>query len=121
MARSLVPCVGCSELVYEGTCVCPHCGEKHACTRRALSPQAAMLGLSLMAPGCFLNNTHSDYTGAATGGGGWDSGTEYTDDDGDGYSEDQGDCDDADALRYPGAEETPGDGVDSNCDGEDDT
>jgi hypothetical protein len=80
-----------------------------------------MLGLSLMAPGCFLNKAHSDYTGAATGGGGSDSGMLHFDNDGDGYTEEQGDCDDDDALRYPGAEETPGDGVDSNCDGQDDT
>jgi hypothetical protein len=45
----------------------------------------------------------------------------YEDNDGDGYSEAEGDCDDTNADIYPGAPETPGDGVDSNCDGNDDT
>jgi hypothetical protein len=34
-----------------------------------------------------------------------------------GYSAVQGDCDDGDADSYPGAPETPGDGVDQDCDG----
>ena len=43
------------------------------------------------------------------------------DNDGDGYTSDDGDCDDDNADVNPGAEEIPGDGVDSNCNGEDDT
>jgi len=47
------------------------------------------------------------------------------DNDGDGFSSEGGDCglvdcDDADRDRYPGAIETGGDGVDSNCNNQDD-
>ena len=37
------------------------------------------------------------------------------DDDGDGYTEDQGDCDDGDATVHPNAQEICGDGVDRDC------
>ena len=41
--------------------------------------------------------------------------------DGDGYTRADGDCDDTNADIHPEAEEVPGDKVDSNCNGEDDT
>jgi len=41
---------------------------------------------------------------------------ELTDDDGDGFTEDQSDCDDANPNVYPGADEVC-DGVDDDCDG----
>lgn len=40
----------------------------------------------------------------------------WSDDDGDGYLT-LDDCDDADPLVHPGASDTPGDGVDQDCDG----
>ena len=41
------------------------------------------------------------------------------DDDGDGFTENRGDCNDQDATIYPGAPEICGDGIDQNCDGRD--
>jgi len=41
------------------------------------------------------------------------------DDDGDGYTENQGDCNDNDASIYPGAEDICGDGIDQDCNGSD--
>jgi hypothetical protein len=46
--------------------------------------------------------------------------TSRVDLDGDGYFTPE-DCDDGNAAIHPEATETPGDGVDSNCDGEDDS
>ncbi len=44
---------------------------------------------------------------------------DINDDDGDGHSENQGDCNDNDKTIYPGAEEICGDGIDQNCNGRD--
>ncbi len=41
------------------------------------------------------------------------------DNDGDGITENSGDCDDTDASVFPGASEVINDGIDQNCDGED--
>ncbi|MBN1335460.1 MAG: FG-GAP repeat protein, partial [Deltaproteobacteria bacterium] len=43
----------------------------------------------------------------------------WIDQDGDGYSESEGDCDEGDAGIHPGATEVPFDGVDQDCDGAD--
>src|SRR5436190_813809 len=46
-----------------------------------------------------------------------DTGKGPVDDDGDGCSVDDGDCDDANATIHPGAKEILADGVDNDCDG----
>ncbi len=46
---------------------------------------------------------------------------EDIDDDGDGFSENQGDCDDTDPTIHPGAVDLDGDGIDQDCDGVDGT
>jgi len=59
---------------------------------------------------------------AAGGGGGGDSDDtdpHDVDNDGDNYTENQGDCNDSNRSIHPGAAEVCGDGVDQDCDGED--
>lgn len=48
-----------------------------------------------------------------------DTGGVEGDEDGDGYTVEAGDCDDADPRAHPGAEEEGWDAVDQDCDGED--
>jgi len=44
---------------------------------------------------------------------------DLSDGDNDGVTVEDGDCDDADANSYPGAQDSVGDGIDQNCDGTD--
>ena len=93
------------------TC-CPTCCAQK---RQARASTLALLGLAAVVSGCGDKEIYEPAYGIAA------DYTGYTDFDGDGYSPFEGDCDDADPDVHPGATETVGDGVDSNCDGNDDT
>ena len=116
---ALLPCPACGTLVVGATC--PSCAAGRRPARGALAA-TALLGLTL---GANLGCGEAEY-GVVVTGPEDDTAAECglsgaCDLDCDGVSEADGDCDDDNADVYPGAEETPGDGVDSNCDGEDDT
>ncbi len=111
-------CPSCDHLLRDADRCCPHCGtcqpKRDLLTSTA---RAALMGLALGATACMPV--------AKYGGGdsfGYDSDTASTavDADADGYPA-ATDCDDANADIHPDATETPGDGVDSNCNDDDDT
>ena len=104
MSPRMLACPACSHHVLVSSTECPHCGASISSGggKLLMTAGAAMLGLTLGA-GC--DKPQPDY-------GVPDTGT-YTDNDGDGYSEAEGDCDETKADIHPGATETPGDGVES--------
>ena len=95
---------------YKSGFDCPSCSSIHPSgfLRKSGTTTALLLGLSLV--GCAEKEDLQPAYGVP-----------MQDADGDGFFIDEDDCDDEDAEINPNAEETPGDGVDSNCDGEDDT
>lgn len=105
------PCCG-THVTAEGH-DCPACGNSHA-KAVVTTAAAAMLGLALT--GCIKTNGQSDYGIAESR---FESQVDQ-DLDGDGFL-DPDDCNDEDPDINPAAPETPGDGIDSNCDGSDDT
>lgn len=123
MSLLLRPCPACAEMVYTNTCVCPHCGEAKVCRSRAVPQSAALLGIALAGSGCFATGS-SDYTAAPDSG--WydddddtssEGAPEHRDQDGDGLTPAQGDCDDTLSTVNPFATDQAFDDVDSDCDG----
>ncbi len=75
---------------------------------------AALIALSACT-GQFVPDDKFDDTGGGEDGGG-DDGSSPGDADGDGYSPEDGDCDDDNADVFPGQDE-PSDDIDNDCDG----
>ena len=78
----------------------------------------ALLALLIAACGPGSDGSTADGGGGSMDAGQADAaGSDATDDDGDGFSELDGDCNDADENIHPDAGETCGDGIDNDCNG----
>lgn len=107
-------CGACGEFHYTTEISCPHCESRQHKNTTTISKAALLLGLSLTA--CDrLGPEPMPLYGAP-----FDTSDLLIDEDGDGYDVEE-DCDDTDSEINPGAEETPEDGIDSNCNNDDDT
>ncbi len=146
--KTFLACPSCACHVKRTETTCPHCGGALR-ARAGFLPRttaAIVLGLGAVsvagAGAAACGETVDTGQGGAggQGGSGGHGGSTTTpsssfvaaygvstggpDLDGDGYFDQAfggNDCDDMDAMIHPNATETPGDGVDSNCDGKDDT
>ncbi|MCB9761029.1 MAG: putative metal-binding motif-containing protein [Alphaproteobacteria bacterium] len=121
MMSALIPCSSCGSHVTPSACVCPHCDATlRVCHGNPLArtTAAVLMGLGTMSAGCWWIKPQPDYGVPETG---WMDDTGEVDFDGDGWTVSDGDCDDTNADIHPDATETPGDTIDSNCDGADDT
>ena len=106
-------CPACGlPIIGEGT-ACPSCSQARPRRSKTLTALTAATLLGLVVTAACERNTVALY-------GAPDSGN-YDDEDGDGWSPVDGDCDDTDPDIHPDAEETAGDGIDSNCNDDDDT
>jgi hypothetical protein len=80
---------------------------------------AALLTLAPVACQTGEGTDHDhELDGSLGGGSGTDGDLDPNDRDGDGFTVDEGDCDDQNRLAHPDATERSGDGTDSNCDGD---
>ena len=112
---SLILCPTCATPLPGMESCCPTCCKQgRSATSRSAAALMGAMGLTLVAGG-LVGCGDKAYGVVDTG---WDDAT--VDADNDGWDE-ESDCDDDDPSIHPEAEETPGDGVDSNCDGDDDT
>ena len=115
MRHQLVACPHCAAHLFAHAPQCPNCGAKQESsvkTVRRSTLGALLMGLAVA--GCDGMDDSGDGSVALYG-------VAITDNDNDGWGVNDGDCDDENADINPDAEETPGDGVDSNCDGDDNT
>ena len=115
-------CSACGCYCRSAEAACPHCGASMTTSIGSKRTTAALLlGLAIGLNGCPMQSKYGvPDTGAQAEYGVPDT-AQYADADDDGWSRADGDCNDDDDTIHPEATETADDGIDSNCDGADNT
>jgi len=111
-----IACPECATFRRADGSDCPGCGSTRVVGKVSVAAAALMAGLAVT--GCIGPGGGGD--GDAVALYGVPDTSVFEDNDGDGYNSDE-DCDDDDPDIHPDAEEIAGDGVDSNCNDDDDT
>lgn len=118
-------CASCSSFVPPASRACPACGTAVTPALRVIGGAVTLAGSSLFAmtlSACYGVAVDRPFPDAGpqrdASGATMTCDDPSSDLDGDGYCGDL-DCDEADASINDGATDTPGDGIDSNCDGAD--
>ena len=106
----MIQCESCRRHYRSSESACPFCGiEVRSAAARAFRTLASGMSMAVLAA-CY-GPPPGKYDTACI-----DTASTACDLDGDGYSLDQGDCDDADPNVSPGATEVCDDGIDNDCD-----
>ena len=84
-----------------------------------MSKPLFLIPLLILACGCEGGDKQEPVDSGADSGGETGQDSSDVDDDGDGFTENEGDCDDSDDSVHPGATDIPDNGVDEDCSGAD--
>lgn len=114
-------CASCGCYCHGHEDRCPHCDASFGAGMPTRAAAAVLLSLAIGMNGCVSGSKYGSPDSGPQAEYGVPDTSANADADEDGWTPAEGDCDDSDASIHPEATETPDDGVDSNCNEDDNT